>query len=671
MAAPKPSVREPALALPAVSASGGFAPVGQPLLALTQDAQLLETLRKVGDPAHEVCAVGSELDFSAALLKHHAGVAVLDCAAIASPIAQLTQRLGAQFPELVLIVAGGIEEQSLLAAQIGDGSVHRFLHKPLSDQRVRLFVESAWRRHGEVGALPLTAPRRVLAPKRRHRELLWGTLLALAALAVPLAWIVTHPPERNAPRTPSAARDLSRPQSAVPADSELESLLTRADQALSAGSLTTPRGASAADLYREALRHNARDPRALNGLEQVIGRLLGSADVQLQQGHLEGAQALAEQTRAIDPQNPRVAFLLGEIATARERAVLDRAQSAAAGGDVAGALAVLDGAARSAHRSRLVEEARDALAQQQLDARVADYLARARDALSRAQLIAPLEDNARFYIESARTIAPNDARVAEAVSDLIVRLESEARQALAARNPDMAESWITAAAGAGADAAEVTALKTQVTELRAAASAEALAGIAHAFDERLSQGKLEEPPTDSAKFYLTELLKADAANASTQLARAAYGKRALEEAQAALARRDFAGGDHWLGEARAAGADPAAVGALETGLHAAASEAQQAASYVNEDTLKRIHYVAPKFPDTAWRRGIEGWVELHFVVGTDGAVSDLTVVAAQPVGVFEQAALAAVAQWRYQAVQRDGQPVRQRAQLRVRFKVQR
>jgi TonB family protein len=618
-------VREPAATVPAGDAFGRVLS-GKPLLALTQDQVLLEMLRKVGDPAHELCAAGSEVDFSAALLTHHAGVAVLDCAALASPVTELAHRLGAQFPELVLVVAGGLDEQTLLAALIADGSVHRFLHKPLSEQRVRLFVEAAWRRHAEVHALPTATMRAALAPRPRHRRGRWGMVLALAAIAAPVAWLSLNPAGR-APRGTSA-RGPGPPAAATHEDTELESLLTRADQALSAGSLTTPPGASAADLYREALRRNARDPRALEGLQQVIGRLLGSADVQLQQGNLDAAQALAEQARAINPQHPRVAFLLGQIGTAREHAVLEKAQRAAVRGNVAGALAVLDSAAQGAQHP-LVGEAREALAQQQLDAGVTDYLERARTALSRAQLIAPSEDNALFYIESARTLAPNDERVVEAAHDLGVRLESEARQALAARNPDAAESWTTAAAAAGADAQQVAALRTQLTELRAAVSAEA---------------------------------------------RTAYGQRSLEEARGALAKRDFAAVRHWLAEANGAGADAAALETLGTDLKAAEQAAESAAqladTWVNENTLTRTHYVAPKYPEAARRRGIEGWVELHFVVGTDGAVDGLTVAGAQPAGVFEQAARDAVAQWRYQPVQRDGQPTSQRAQVRLRFKVQ-
>jgi len=546
--ASKPSGHEPAARLPAGDASGRLRLSGEPLLALTQDAQLLETLRKVGDPAHEVCPAGSEVELAAALLTHHAGVALLDCAAIASPLAPLAQRLRSQFPELALIVAGGIEEQTQLASQITDGTVHRFLHKPFSEQRVRLFVEAAWRRHAEMRAISATGVRSAASvPGSRPRRGWWAALLALAAVAVPFVWVGRHPPERasrGAPAPPPV-----KPVSSPHERRELDNLLARADQA--------------------------------------------------------------------------------QVRTAPERAVPDKAQRALAGGNLSAAPTVLNEATRGASRS-LADEAREALAQSPADARVADYLDRARTALSRAQLIAPAEDNARLYIESARALAPNDERVAEAARDLIARLESEARQALTEKDPGAAESWIAAAADAGAEAEQVAALRQQAAALRAAASADAV-----------------------------------------QLARAAEGKRALDEAQAALGVGDLAGVEHWLAQARAAGADSAAVGAVENDLHAAESAARQAETYVNEDTLIRTRYVPPQFPQEAQLRGIEGWVELHFVVGTDGAVSELTVVAAQPTGFFERAALQAISQWRYQPVKRNGEPVSQRAQVRLRFKVRR
>src|SRR5262249_48373478 len=117
------------------------------LVVLTRDPHLLATLRRVNTAPHKVLRVASEVDLSTALVTQHAGVAVLDCAATTTPIAQLTERLYPLFPALVLIVAGSADEQGMLAAQITSGSVHRFLHKPVSEQRVRLFVEAAWRRY--------------------------------------------------------------------------------------------------------------------------------------------------------------------------------------------------------------------------------------------------------------------------------------------------------------------------------------------------------------------------------------------------------------------------------------------------------------------------------------------------------------------------------------------
>jgi TonB family protein len=38
--------------------------------------------------------------------------------------------------------------------------------------------------------------------------------------------------------------------------------------------------------------------------------------------------------------------------------------------------------------------------------------------------------------------------------------------------------------------------------------------------------------------------------------------------------------------------------------------------------------------------------------------------------MFDEAAVAAVRRWRYRPVQRDGLPVEQRAQLRIRFTLQ-
>ncbi|MBV8342633.1 MAG: hypothetical protein JO173_09680, partial [Gammaproteobacteria bacterium] len=156
----------PLATLPADEAAARLALSAQPLLVLSEDQELIALLAAVTNPVHEVRAAGSESDFSEDLLRCHAGVAVLDCAALTTPVGELARRLRAQFPELVLIVAGRVADQERLAGEISVGTVHRFLHKPLSEQRVRLFVDAAWRRHGEVRS----APRGSFAPTMRARR---------------------------------------------------------------------------------------------------------------------------------------------------------------------------------------------------------------------------------------------------------------------------------------------------------------------------------------------------------------------------------------------------------------------------------------------------------------------------------------------------------------------
>ena len=668
---------------------------------LAQDEKFIALLRKVSEPAHPVRPVGSEIDFSNALMAHHAGVAVLDAAALATKPAQLAARLRAQFPDLVLIVAGGAAEQGALAAQITDGSVHRFLHKPLSEQRVRLFVESAWRRQQEAQS----GRRSAGAPQPPAAKPWWLLAVAALLLAVPVTWYLM--------RSPGSATHGTSATSAAD-DAALEKLLERADHALATGALVAPPPENAADLFREALRLSARDPRAVSGLEQVIDRLLADADAQLQAHHLEAAQQLADAARGISPNHPRVAFLSAQIGAQRERLILSKAQRAAASGDVSSALAVLDDASRGGeHRSTLVDEARQQLAQKQVDARVGDLLNRAHEALAAGAVLQPPEANARFYVESARALAPNNAAVQQARAELATRLVAEAHTAVTAGNAEAADTWIQAATEAGADATEAEGLRTASAQLRGAVRADSTAHLEGLFSQRMSQGRVLEPAGDSARYYLEQLAQLEPASSSTLSARNAFETRLTDEARAAVHVQDYPAARRWLSAARANGASPAVISAIEAELAAAQDAGPKAAEavaapaiaaaaagtgsaaagpvaartdappaaspppaaaaaangFVTANELIRTRYTQPQYPQGARERGTEGWVDLQFIVHKDGSLGDVSVVGAEPVGVFEQSALESVRRWRYQPILRDGQASEQRARIRVRFAV--
>lgn len=57
----------------------------------------------------------------------------------------------------------------------------------------------------------------------------------------------------------------------------------------------------------------------------------------------------------------------------------------------------------------------------------------------------------------------------------------------------------------------------------------------------------------------------------------------------------------------------------------------------------------PRYPLAALNRRLEGSVQLAFTIQPDGRVSDTRLISAQPQGVFDEAALAAAARWRFEA----------------------
>lgn len=64
-----------------------------------------------------------------------------------------------------------------------------------------------------------------------------------------------------------------------------------------------------------------------------------------------------------------------------------------------------------------------------------------------------------------------------------------------------------------------------------------------------------------------------------------------------------------------------------------------------------------RYPESARKQRLTGHVLLRFHLDEKGGVSHLRVVRAEPPGVFEEAALTAVRQWRFAPAMKDGRPV--------------
>lgn len=85
---------------------------------------------------------------------------------------------------------------------------------------------------------------------------------------------------------------------------------------------------------------------------------------------------------------------------------------------------------------------------------------------------------------------------------------------------------------------------------------------------------------------------------------------------------------------------------------------------------KAMDVPEPVYPVAARRQGLEGWVRLRLKIDEQGRVSDAEVAESQPEGVFDEAAVEAFRQARFEPARRQGMPVRFEGVFRVNFKLE-
>jgi protein TonB len=132
--------------------------------------------------------------------------------------------------------------------------------------------------------------------------------------------------------------------------------------------------------------------------------------------------------------------------------------------------------------------------------------------------------------------------------------------------------------------------------------------------------------------------------------------------------------------ARASGDAPAVPAGPEHAIAGYVKDAQSrpepatdvaAPAGVERRDLEQVVRIEPVYPPEAFRNGVGGWVDVDFTVTERGTTRDIRVVASDPRAVFDEAAIAAVAQWQYRPRVVNGRAVPQRSSVTLRFEVDR
>jgi TonB family protein len=633
------------------------------VVVLAEDVVLLELLKRALEGRQRVWRAEDPLQAADLLIATHSGVLFIDAAVATHDTPALVDRLHEQFPDFPIVVAGRRDDELALGTRISSGTVFRFLHKPVSADRVRNFIDAAARRGEQTVAAtpssgdsatvanPLDSSLSIRLPRIPFNAAFAGRALrvtAAAAGAALVGWalilMAKHRPWEQIAQPVAMARAPAgtappAPTAAGNEEGTIARLLGAAGIALSQDHLTEPEGQNAADLYRLVLRADPGNVQARVGLARTAERLLLRVESLLLGEDLQGAAGALDAARSADPSNPRLEFFSAQLLHERDR--LQRAGAAA-----------------------LPRAGDDARAQRE---RIAVLLKLA-DERMRQGALAGGADSAEALVIEARTLRPEDPGVQQALNALSGRMLLASNDALRDGDTAAASGWLDRAAALGVDGQSVERLRAAIDSRQRATIEEDRSRLLALANQRIAQGRLLSPPADSARHYADLLRAADPGYAGLAETEALLAARLLEQAGRMTRDGRFPEAEALLAAAGSGAGDPGLVAARDA-LAAARERADAAREILPEGAMTRIAGQPAAYPARALERGIQGWVEVGFTVATDGSTRDATVLAAEPAGVFEQAVLEAIAGWRYEPRIVAGSPLDQRVRTRVRFEL--
>jgi serine/threonine-protein kinase len=513
--------------------------------------------------------------------------------------------------------------------------------------------------------------------------------------------VVPAPPDRDVPEA-SASRGMPRvveselpsqpdavdTQNALPAYADL---LDEARIARDAGEIFTPAGSNAIELYIAARKAAPDDAVIADEMVDLVNQVLGMAEAALLARKPADAEAAISMARLAAPDNPRLAFLDAQLAQLKYRGLLDDARAAIRTQRFEDAAAQLATAKSIAgvdlSEVRLLSQE---LAKAKSEQKIDEVLTLAATRLDEDKLTNPSNDNARYYYELALGRDPGNTAAQQGLVIVASKLVLKARAAIDNDQLDQADGLLRDAKAldpANGELAAATAALQNSRQLKADAEQQALAAR-QAEIEKQAAAERQAEADRLAELRRQEEARRQAAAAipASTGATAATDPAAISGSAKSLANTDQPGSaPATMGRAP----NNAATDNGETALAAAARKVAQSdettvpetpvksapagprlTELVGVSTLNRTRYVSPKYPRNAMRREITGYVDVSFTVARDGSVRDVSVQDAKPKKTFDDAAIEAVLQWRFDPVIENGVAVEKRTAVRMAFEIQ-
>jgi TonB family protein len=443
------------------------------LVVLTSDEVFLQTLREAVGGARRLWHVPSADKVSDLLVAGDVGILVLDVQALIEASTVFVGQIKRQFPDLVVVVAGNRDAEISLAGLISAGTVYRFIHKPMSPGRAKLFADAAVKKYDEQRRRAATLPIKRHSRSSRGARI-GGTIGALGVIVV-ATWAMHRSagddaatalaPKRLTEPTDAAARAglaevherlLARAENAL-----LEERLDEASEAIETARKSGIEGGRIALLTAQLVRSRERVKtahalvRVRSGPkagEDKVTPLLTLAAQRINGAHLiEPAQDSAlfyvHEALRLDPNSGAAQeaekTLAGRLLTEAYSAI-DRRDFAQASGWLEAAKGIAAAANIDAAQGVL------ASARQEADADAwTQLLNRATERLRQDRLVEPANDSAKYYLLTLRGLDPSNAGLTAAMQDLGTRLVVKARRALGLGQYDAARSWLDEAAASG------------------------------------------------------------------------------------------------------------------------------------------------------------------------------------------------------------------------------